>query len=117
MDFPLTLTDAAISKLISAKKGDALGEAYFVRASVRGGGCSGFQNELAFDDALDGDEDVSKVFSSPDGEITVAVDSFSAMYMENVTLDYIVGDLEEGFKFSGGSASRRHCACGSSFSQ
>jgi iron-sulfur cluster assembly protein len=117
MTFPLKLTTAAIERLIAAKNGDELSDDYFIRASVKGGGCSGFQNELAFDNDLDPDEDLIEEFSSGERSIRIAMDSFSAMYMQGVELDYITSDLQEGFKFSGGSADRRHCACGSSFSE
>jgi iron-sulfur cluster assembly protein len=117
MTFPLNITKVAINKLIAAKEGDGLNDSFFIRISVKGGGCSGLLNELAFDSELDQDDDIAERFSADDKSIKVAIDSFSAMYMSNVTLDYVIEDMQEGFKFSGGGATRRHCACGSSFKE
>lgn len=117
MEFPLKLTAAAIERMISAKKSDGLDDTYFIRASIRGGGCSGYQNDLAFDNELDAEDDIFETFSANGDSIVVAADSFSVLYMKDVTLDYVTSELQEGFKFTGGSAERRHCACGSSFSE
>lgn len=117
MSFPLKVTEAAIKRFIDVKDSDRLGEDFFIRASVKGGGCSGFQNELAFDDKLDPEEDIFEVFSYGGKQIKIATDAFSAMYMQDVTLDFVTESMQEGFKFSGGSSERKQCACGSSFSQ
>lgn len=117
MTFPLKLTDAAIAQMISVKKSDGLDDTYFIRASVKGGGCSGYQNNLVFDNELDPEDDIVETFSLNNEQIQVVADAFSCMYMKDVTVDYVTSELQEGFKFTGGSAERRQCACGSSFSE
>jgi iron-sulfur cluster assembly protein len=111
----LNITPVALRKLLDARLSDGLTADYNVRISVKGGGCSGFQNELAFDNLSD-EEDGLIEFAIEQQKISVVIDCFSSMYMNGVTLDYTIEDFQEGFKFVGGSADRRHCACGSSYS-
>ena len=117
MSFRLNITPVALRRLADAIAADKLDDSFFVRASVSGGGCSGFENKLVFSDELDPEEDSIAEYDVDGKMVRVVVDAFSQMYMQNVTLDYVVSDLQEGFSFSGGSANRKHCACGSSFSE
>ena len=115
MTLPIKITDLALDKLIAARKTENLDESHGVRIAVKGGGCSGFKYELAFDNETD-DEDVIDSIVKNDETIKIIIDQFSLMYLDNVTLDYEINNLAEGFKFDGGSANRKTCACGSSFS-
>lgn len=117
MSIPLKITDVALARLISAKEAEGLNDSFFVRASCVGGGCSGFTNQIAFSDEFDQEEDSMEEFTLENKKIKVVVDTFSQMYMKDVTLDYLISDFQEGFKFNGGSSERKHCACGSSFSE
>jgi iron-sulfur cluster assembly accessory protein len=81
-----------------------------IRVGVVGGGCSGFQYSMDFENqARDGDlvleQDGFKVF----------VDPMSSMYLQGVTIDYVQGLQGAGFKFNNPSA-RNTCGCGASFS-
>jgi iron-sulfur cluster assembly protein len=116
-DFPLDLTQLALEAALQAKLSDpTLTDKAFLRVSVKGGGCSGFLQELAFDDKLDEDDDVIREFSVNDKTLSVVVDSFSAMYLKGTTIDYVKTDFSEGFKFIGGESVKNTCGCGKSFS-
>ena len=79
-----------------------------LRVGVRGGGCSGFQYALAFDQQRDGDE----VFE--DKGIRLLVDGPSLPYVQGSTIDY-VDDLQgAGFKVDNPNVIAA-CGCGSSF--
>lgn len=115
--FPLTLTQLALETAWSARSGDpTLSERAFLRVAVKGGGCSGFFHELTFDDQFDGEDDIKKSFSVNDNTLVIVVDTFSAMYLKGVTIDYIKTDFTEGFKFIGGDSVKSTCGCGKSFS-
>jgi len=79
-----------------------------LRVGVRGGGCSGFQYALAFDQERDGDV----VFE--DRGIRLLVDKPSLPYVQGSTIDY-VDDLQgAGFKVDNPNVIAA-CGCGSSF--
>jgi iron-sulfur cluster assembly accessory protein len=83
---------------------------YGIRVGVMGGGCAGFQYSMDFEQAAkDGDATFEQ-----DG-VKVYVDPMSSMYLQGVTIDYVVGLQGAGFKFSNPNA-RTTCGCGSSFS-
>jgi iron-sulfur cluster assembly accessory protein len=81
-----------------------------LRLSVVGGGCSGFQYSLGFDDQPGSDDAVLEF----DG-VRVFVDSVSAEYLKGTVVDWVDGLHGAGFKFVNPNADRT-CGCGSSFS-
>ncbi len=82
-----------------------------LRVGVAGGGCSGFQYSLGFDNASDAaKDDVSEQHG-----IKVAVDKRSMLYLDGTTLDFIDGLERRGFDFKNPNAVKS-CGCGSSFS-
>ena len=103
------LTPKAIEAVrkMSAKEG--LGAEQGLRIAVVGGGCSGFQYSLNFDQKKEGD-----VVTELDG-VTVLVDEISLAYIAGTTLDYVEGLHNAGFRFDNPRATRT-CGCGSSFS-
>ena len=80
-----------------------------LRMKVVGGGCSGLQYQLAFDDQLR--ENDSEVEASG---VRVVVDEKSALYLVGTTLDYVDTLMESGFKIQNPNA-KSTCGCGSSF--
>jgi iron-sulfur cluster assembly accessory protein len=83
---------------------------YGIRVGVVGGGCSGFQYSMDFENA---ERDGDAVFEQ-DG-VKLYVDPMSSMYLQGVTIDYVVGLQGAGFKFNNPNA-RNTCGCGQSFS-
>jgi iron-sulfur cluster assembly accessory protein len=106
---PVALTPKAVEMVKDAMSKENLG-GYGIRVGVVGGGCSGFQYSMDFENAeRDGDS-----IHEQDG-IKLFVDPMSAMYLQGVTIDYVVGLQGAGFKFNNPSA-RNTCGCGQSFS-
>ncbi len=105
----LTLTAKAVEMVKQAIAQENLTE-HGIRVGVVGGGCSGFQYSMDFENQLrDGDQVIEQ-----DG-IKVFVDPMSSMYLQGVTIDYVQGLQGAGFKFNNPSA-RNTCGCGASFS-
>ena len=79
-----------------------------LRVGVRGGGCSGFQYQLAFDEQRD--EDV--VFESHG--LRLLVDGPSLPYVDGSTIDYVDSLQGAGFQVNNPNVVAA-CGCGSSF--
>ena len=109
MDNPVSLTAKAIEMVKDAMEREGLQE-YGIRVGVMGGGCAGFQYSMDFEkEPREGD-----VAFVQEG-VKVYVDPMSSMYLQGVTIDYVVGLQGAGFKFNNPNA-RTTCGCGSSFS-
>jgi iron-sulfur cluster assembly accessory protein len=103
------LTPRAQQRVKEMLRKEGLGEKAGLRVAVTGGGCSGFQYELNFDDRKEGDVEVTF-----DG-LNVYIDEISLPYIAGTTLDFVEGLHGAGFRFENPRASRT-CGCGSSFS-
>lgn len=105
----VALTPKAVEMVKDTIKRDGLGDDYGLRVGVVGGGCSGFQYSLTFDNVVKpGDEVIER-----DG-VRLFVDEMSAQYLKGITIDYVSGLHGAGFKFLNPNATRT-CGCGSSF--
>lgn len=104
----LTLTTTAISAILKALPEPADN----LRISVRGGGCSGFQYVMNFENAAELSP-TDKVIEY--GQVTVVVDQISAMYLDGVEIDYNADLMQSGFSFHNENATST-CGCGKSFS-
>jgi iron-sulfur cluster assembly protein len=81
-----------------------------LRVGVAGGGCSGFQYSLGFDQAFD--ERADSKFDCHG--VTLVVDKKSALYLDGTTVDFYEGLEKRGFTFENPNATKS-CGCGSSF--
>ena len=81
-----------------------------LRVAVVGGGCSGFQYHMAFENQTTENDQIFEF----DG-LKVAVDQMSSMYLEGIEIDYIETVEGAGFKFNNPNV-KSTCGCGSSFS-
>ena len=79
-----------------------------LRVGVRGGGCSGFQYQLAFDEQRESDI----VFQSHG--LKLLVDGESLQFVSGSTIDYEQSLQGAGFKVSNPNVVAA-CGCGSSF--
>jgi iron-sulfur cluster assembly protein len=79
-----------------------------LRVGVRGGGCSGFQYQLAFDEQRESDE----IFESHG--LKLLVDGESLHYVDGSVIDYEEGLQGAGFKVNNPNVVAA-CGCGSSF--
>ncbi len=80
-----------------------------LRMKVAGGGCSGLQYQLQFDDAVS-DLDTQVEVSG----VRVIVDEKSALFLAGSTLDFVDTIQESGFKIQNPNA-KSTCGCGQSF--
>jgi iron-sulfur cluster assembly accessory protein len=106
---PVKLTDAAIGKVkeIMATQ-DPIPAG--LRIGVVGGGCSGFQYSMSFENQAGM---MDKVLRFED--LKVFVDATSAMYLNGCVVDYVETLEAAGFKFENPTV-KSTCGCGSSFS-
>jgi len=105
----ITLTDKGAEKVnefLTSQSGSS--DTAGLRVGVRGGGCSGFQYALAFDEQRDGDS----VFE--DKGIRLLVDRPSLPYVEGSVIDFVDELQGAGFKVENPNVIAA-CGCGSSF--
>ena len=81
-----------------------------LRVAVRGGGCSGFQYKLEFEEEAG---DMDQVIES--NGVRIFVDPKSSLYLNGVILRYDDGLMGAGFQVENPNA-RTTCGCGESFS-
>ena len=106
---PVNLTDAAIAKVkeIMATQ-DPLPAG--LRIGVVGGGCSGFQYSMSFENAAGMMDKVVRF-----DDLKVFFDATSAMYLNGCVVEYVATMEAAGFKFENPQV-KSTCGCGSSFS-
>jgi iron-sulfur cluster assembly protein len=106
----ITVTDKAKQKVEELIKESGMDNSYFLRVSVKGGGCSGLSYNMDFDnESQSGDQ----VFE--DKGLKIVLDMKSVLYLVGTELDFSDGLNGKGFNFINPNASRT-CACGESFS-
>lgn len=106
---PVNLTPSAIVKvkeIMATQDPTPAG----LRIGVVGGGCSGFQYSMSFENAAGM---MDKIVRFED--LKVFVDATSAMYLNGCTVDYVETLEAAGFKFENPQV-KSTCGCGSSFS-
>ncbi len=81
-----------------------------LRIGVVGGGCSGFQYSMSFENAQGMMDKVVRF-----DDLKVFVDATSAMYLNGCVVDYVETLEAAGFKFENPQV-KSTCGCGSSFS-
>ncbi|NJM08978.1 iron-sulfur cluster assembly accessory protein, partial [Candidatus Gracilibacteria bacterium] len=84
-------------------------DGYGLRVFVAGGGCSGMQYGMTFDDEIrEGDSE----FVAHD--LRIVIDPVSATYLTGASIDYIDSLMGGGFKIDNPNAASS-CGCGHSF--
>jgi iron-sulfur cluster insertion protein len=83
----------------------------YLRMSVKGGGCSGFQHKLDLDKEMNPKIDEKFEIHG----VEVVIDRRSLMYLSDVQVDFHDDLNKRGFSISNPSA-KSTCGCGSSFS-
>ena len=103
----ITLTDSARQQVTKhlEKRANTLG----VRLGVKSSGCNGFSYVLEFVDKPTADDTVITA-----GDVTIVLDSKSAVVLDGTELDYTRQGLNEGFEFKNPNVTAE-CGCGESF--
>lgn len=105
----INIDNRAKEQIAHLRSANGYDESYFVRVSVKGGGCSGLQYDLDFDnEKKEGDQ----VFESEG--VKIVVDMSSYLYLHGTTLEFSDGLNGKGFQFNNPNATRT-CGCGESF--
>ena len=104
----IQMTETAVSK-VNEILGQQRPKPKGLRLSVVGGGCSGFQYSMAFEN---NQLPLDKVYNY-DG-LQIFVDQASLLYLDNCRVDYVETMEGAGFKFDNPNVTST-CGCGSSF--
>ncbi|MFO0691662.1 MAG: iron-sulfur cluster assembly accessory protein [Myxococcota bacterium] len=105
----IEVTKDAVARLRTLLDEDGKLATHGLRMKVVGGGCSGLQYQLSFDDVV---RDIDHAIEV-DG-VKVIIDEKSALYLVGASLDFVDTLQESGFKIQNPNASNT-CGCGQSF--
>ena len=105
----ITISDSA-ARRITALKAQEAAEGAFLRIAVSGGGCSGFQYGLSFDEETSPDDVVFE-----HGGIRVVVDDVSLELLNGSEIDFVEDLMGASFQIRNPNAASS-CGCGNSFS-
>ena len=104
----IILTESAASHISEMLVDDTTNTGKSLRVYVEGGGCSGLQYGMIFDETRD-DDVISEYFG-----VKVLTDKFSANYLSGCVIDYSDELIGGGFKINNPNA-ESSCGCGKSF--
>lgn len=104
----ITLTDLAATEVKRLLEHEGR-EDWGLRIGVKGGGCSGLEYTMVFEQEQ---KEKDKVFE--DKGVKFFVDQKSLLYLQGMTLDYSKELIGGGFRFVNPNA-QRSCSCGQSF--
>jgi len=107
LNLPPKVTERAFARLAEINTNS--GETKVLRVAVEGGGCSGFQYEIKFDDPADDD-----LVLEGNGQ-KVVVDSVSLPFLANAVIDFSEELIGARFVINNPNATSS-CGCGTSFS-
>lgn len=104
------LTEKAAEQIKKFRQEHDFSEDAFLRIGVSGGGCSGLNYAIAFDDKFDETKDSRYEQHG----VAVVVDKKSALYLDGLKVDWYQSFEKQGFTFDNPNATKT-CGCGSSF--
>ena len=107
LSLPPRVSDRAFARL--AEIAEDTGEVKALRVAVDGGGCSGFQYDIRFDQPADDD-----LILERDGQ-RVLIDPVSLPFLQNAVIDFSDELIGARFVIDNPNASSS-CGCGISFS-
>jgi iron-sulfur cluster insertion protein len=105
----IIITDSAARRIAALKAQEEAGDA-FLRIAVSGGGCSGFQYGLTFDEETNPDDVVFE-----HGGVRVVVDDVSLDLLNGAAIDFVEDLMGASFQIRNPNAASS-CGCGNSFS-
>ncbi len=105
----IALTPKAIRMVKLTREEEQIDSSYGLRVGVRGGGCSGFEYALDFDNEARENDEVIEY-----DDLKIFIDPISLRYLAGTVIDYELGMAGTGFKFNNPAATGT-CGCGSSF--
>jgi iron-sulfur cluster assembly protein len=106
---PVSFTNGAVKELLKLKDQQEISDDFGLRIGVEGGGCSGLNYILGFDQKKEGDSEFLI-----DG-IRVFMNQAHGLYLAGMQIDFQSGLNARGFIFNNPNAEST-CGCGTSFS-
>ena len=104
----VSLSESAAAQVREMIAKDAVNAGKHLRVYVEGGGCSGLQYGMVFDEKRENDNVVESF------GVAVLIDPFSADYLRGARVDFSDSLTAGGFKISNPNA-KESCGCGKSF--
>ncbi|XP_073827450.1 iron-sulfur cluster assembly 2 homolog, mitochondrial [Musca autumnalis] len=104
-DQKLGISDSCLKRLK-----EICADGSFLRITVEGGGCSGFQYKFDLDTKMNEDD---LQFGKDDAK--VVIDNVSLEYCNGATVDYHTELIRSGFRMLANPKAEQGCSCGSSF--
>ncbi len=105
----IVVTESAARRIAVLKEQEEAADA-FLRIAVSGGGCSGFQYGISFDDTRNPDDHVFER-----GDVAVVVDDVSLDLLNGAEIDFVEDMMGASFQIKNPNAASS-CGCGNSFS-
>ena len=105
---PVSFTEGAKKELRKLRTQQELGDDFGVRVGVEGGGCSGMNYVLGFDQKNEGDQEFEV-----DG-IKIFMHKAHGLYLAGMEIEFQDGLNARGFTFNNPNA-KSTCGCGTSF--
>lgn len=106
---PVTLTEGAVKELKKLIDQQEISNEFGLRVGVEGGGCSGMNYILGFDQKKEGDTEYEIA------GIRLFMNKAHGLYLAGMEIDFKAGLDARGFTFNNPNATST-CGCGSSFS-
>jgi iron-sulfur cluster assembly protein len=106
---PVSFTEGAKKELRKLKSQQELNDDFGVRVGVEGGGCSGMNYVLGFDQKKEGDQEFDV-----EG-IRILMHKAHGLYLAGMEIEFQDGLNARGFTFNNPNA-KSTCGCGTSFS-
>jgi iron-sulfur cluster assembly protein len=113
LNINVNLTEGAAKELSRVREEQNISAENHLRVGVQGGGCSGFQYALNFEEANEYNEETDIKFEQHG--VQVVVDKKSLLFLDGTTIGWHEDLNKRGFTFDNPQATKS-CGCGSSFS-
>jgi iron-sulfur cluster assembly accessory protein len=106
----LLLSDSCVKRLQTINDGESDLNQY-LRVSVEGGGCSGFQYKFELENSELNEDDL--IFERDGAK--VVIDETSLDYLKGSTVDYHTELIRAAFRIEDNPLAEQGCSCGASF--
>jgi len=107
------ITETAAKEIKRVMEEQEMGDDVYLKIEVSGGGCSGFNYGLGFEEKENLEE--KRFLIDEQHDIKVAVCKKSDLFLDGTTVDFYTDLSKRGFTFDNPNAVKS-CGCGSSFS-